>query len=267
MTHKKSSFFFCALIIISIVSGCLIKEQKQENIKEIKFVVIGDPHIKSHNEIDGGNERLSQIINKVNQLDIDFVVFLGDITDDGKNKTFELTKKILINMTKPYYVVAGNHDILVSPKNFAQNWPMEHTEIVKGYQLIFIGISNETVNDKVKLSWLFNFSNADTNIPTIVFLHGPTIGPPSDCTNCNWGEFFGYGMTIKPELDKFQNLIAVFSGHVHYNSDQTFNGVRHITLNGLVKKNAGGISATPSDKIGYSIIENRKLNYSLIKYQ
>lgn len=256
--------------IISKSTDVVVNNKTNNNtsgLKEIRFITVGDPHVKSRNIDTGGNERLVQIVNYVNNLDIDFVVFLGDIADDGKPKTDEIAKNIFNNLTKKYYTVVGNHDIFTSPNLFESYFgPMEHIENVKGYQLLFVGIRNETENGKIKLYWSFDFNKTDKNIPTIVFLHGPTIGPPPECPSCKWGEFFGYADSIQPELDKFSNLVAIYSGHVHYTSDQQVNGVRHITLDGLVKTNAGGISALPSDEIGYSIIKDGKLEYKLIKY-
>ena len=266
------------VFIISLVAGCIAKNENsvivQDNTayndpKEIRFITVGDPHVKSHNIDTGGNLRLAQIVDRVNKLDIDFVVFLGDITDDGKVQTFEITKKILKNMTKSYYVVIGNHDIFNDPKIFSSYFgSTEHIENIKGYQLIFVGIKNQTGEDgKIKLYWSFNFSKADKSAPTLVFLHGPVRGPPSECPSCKWEEFFGYARSMQTEIDNFPNLIGVYSGHVHYTSDQTFNGVRYITIDGLIKTNAGGISAIPSDEIGYSIIKDGKLEYKLINYK
>lgn len=289
---KVKYLLICSIIIVGALSGCVSKigtvnDDQYQNIEknsagtytagqnqsnDITFVVVGDPHVKSHNIDTGGNERLTQIVNYTNTLNIDFAVFLGDMADDGKSKTDDIVVKILKNMTHPYYVVVGNHDIFQSPRIFESYFgPMEHVEKVQGYQLLFAGIWNDTAIDKngktiIKLHWSFNFSKANKSEPTLVFLHGPTMGPPPDCAQCKWGEFFGYAESMQPELDKFSNLKGVFSGHVHYDSDQIFTGVRHITVNGLVTKDAGGISATPSDNIGRVTIKNGTLDYGLVKY-
>ena len=290
---KIKCLLICSIIIIGALSGCVgksgtVNNEQYQNIEKnsagtytasqnqtndgLTFVVIGDPHVKSHNIDTGGNERLTQIVNYTNTLNIDFAVFLGDMADDGKSKTDDIVVKILKNMTHPYYVVAGNHDILQSPRIFESYFgPMEHIEKVKDYQLLFAGIRNDTGTDKngktiIRLYWSFDFNKANKSEPTLVFLHGPTMGPPPDCTQCKWGEFFGYAESMQPELDKFSNLKGVFSGHVHYDSDQIFNGVSYITVNGLVTTNAGGISAMPSDNIGRVTIKNGTLDYGLIKY-
>jgi Icc-related predicted phosphoesterase len=299
---KKSFYVIIILGLILALSGCTEKPQnnpiekpmdiEKSNIGPInndnsnqisfddgssshhlKFIIVGDPHVKTTNGPNRGNERLIQVVNYIDNSDADFAVFLGDIADDGKNKTFNIAKKILSNMTKPYYVIAGNHDILVSPNNFEHYFgPMEHIENIKGYQLLFVGIRNETntVNPKehgqVILHWSFDFNKANKTLPTLVFLHGPTKGPPPECDGCNWEQFFGYAKSMQPELDKFTNLVGVMSGHVHYDSFQQFGNTSYITVNGLIETNAGGIHAFPSDGVGYVNITNGKLDYGLISY-
>lgn len=304
MKMKHILAYLSIIIIIGALSGCVGKSADQSNvdkyqdvenntagtytqglknisglqetssgIQNLKFLVVGDPHVKSSSVATGGNARLTQIVNYADTTNVDFIVFLGDMADDGRNNTFHIVKKILKNLTVPYYVVIGNHDIYSSPNNFEANFgPMEHIEHVKDYQLLFAGMWNETntidpnTHGKVLLHWSFNFDSANKSEPTLVFLHGPTIGPPPDCIECKWDKFFGYAFSMQPELDKFPNLMGVFSGHVHYDSDQTVKGVRHVTVNGLISTSAGGINAEPSDYIGLVTIKDSKLDYGLIPY-
>lgn len=242
----------------------------QRNKKELRFITVGDPYVSDKNIENRGNERLEKIINFVNNRnDTDFVVFMGDMTNEGTNESNAVVKNILSNLKKPYYVVAGNHDILISEDNFRASYgPMKHIEMVNGYQLLFIGIFSrkDDYGNVTKLGWSFNFTKIDKKMPTLVFIHGAVRDPPSGCS-CVWTrDFFKYGQGMQPELDKFTNLVGVYSGHVHYDSDQTFNGTVYITINGLIIKEAGGILAQPSDKIGYTTIEDGNVSYNLISY-
>ncbi len=237
-----------------------------KNTNELRFIVVGDPHIKSSNTgSDRGNTRLTQIIKFADQSNVDFIVFLGDITDDGKNKTYGMAKSIIVNSTKPYYIVAGNHDVTSGPGNFQSYFgSMEHLEKVKGYQLVFPGIYFE---GKSKLHWSFDFNKTNKSMPTLVFNHGPTVEPPKDAITCSWGkDFFGYGQSMQPELNKLPGLIAEYTGHVHYSTDQTIKGVRYVTVNGLVDKAGGCDNEGPSDYVGYSRIKNGKADYILVDY-
>ena len=239
---------------------------KSNNGKEIRFIVVGDPHIKSSNSgSDRGNDRLKQIIKFVDSSNIDFVVLLGDVADDGKTKTYDIAKNIMSNSTKPYYTVAGNHDVVSGPGNFESHFgSIERIVNVKGYQLLFPGIYFEGTS---KLHWSFDFNKTNKSLPTLVFMHGSTVKPPKDATTCSWGaDFFGYGQSMQQELNKFPNLIAEYTGHVHYNTDQTINDVRYVTVNGLVNKAGGCDNEGASNYVGYSRVKDGKADYMLIDY-
>lgn len=243
----------------------------QHNVtKDIKFIIVGDPHINSSNTSNKADDKLRSIINFINKSDVDFVVFLGDMTNDGTRKSNDIVKDILKNVTKPYYVVIGNHDIFISPKMFELYYgPTEHIENIKGYQLLFIGIYEDKYK---KLHWSFDFDKADKNAPTLVFIHGPIKDLPFGCIQCILeNDKLLYAKSIGIELDKFTNLIGVYSGHVHYDSNQVINGIRYVTINGLVDIDIGKypIRVTAigsSNKVGYSIIKDNKSYYDLVSY-
>lgn len=227
--------------------------------KDIRFIIIGDPHINSSNVSNKANEKLEKIVGFVNKSDIDFVIFTGDMTDDGTEKSNNMVKNILKYLNKPYYVVAGNHDILVSPKMFESYYgPMEHIEKIKGYQLLFIEIYED---ENGVLNWSFDFSKADKNVPTLVFIHGPVEDLPIECVHCAFDiDMLLYAKSIDKELKKFNNLIGVYSGHIHYDSNKVVNGTRYVTINGLNDIRLGKYLTVvkSSDKIGYSIIKDNK---------
>ena len=242
-----------------------------ENIssKELKFIIVGNPQINSTTF--EGIERLKQVVKFANNSSVNFVVFEGDMTGDGTNKSNDIVKDILKDLKKPYYVVIGNHDIYESSKVFESYYgPAEHIENINGYQLLFIGINhNKNENgDVIKLNWSFDFSKADKNVPTLVFIHGPVRKIPTGCLYCRFQkDILAYGFSIRPELEKFTNLIGVYSGHVHYDSDRVVNGIRYVTVNGLINITIDEIPiAHASNNVGYSIIRGNKSYYNLVPY-
>jgi predicted phosphodiesterase len=71
------------------------------------FLVVTDTHIYDGN--DPGLEKLKDVIK--NDGDIKFVVFNGDITQDGKRINIEKFIQIAGTLEVPCYPVIGNHDI------------------------------------------------------------------------------------------------------------------------------------------------------------
>ena len=257
-----------SIILIVPIAGPHIENHNGES-KELKFITVGDPQINLKS-LDGV-ERLKKVVSFANKSDADFVLFEGDITEDGTRKSNDVVKDILKDLNKPYYVIVGNHDMYVSPEMFESYYgPMEHIENVKGYQLLFVGI-NDRKNEEgnvTKLNWSFDFSKVDKDKPTLVFIHGPVVDIPTGCLYCRFEkDILAYGYSIKPELEKFSNLIGVYSGHVHYDSERMINNTRYVTVNGLVDVTVRGITiAHASNKVGYSVIQGNKSYYDLVSY-
>ncbi|MBL1214847.1 MAG: PQQ-binding-like beta-propeller repeat protein [Ignavibacteriae bacterium] len=75
--------------------------------KNIKFAWITDTHIGYKN----ADKNLELIVAAINKIDsIDFIAATGDITEKGMTGELESAKGILDKLTKPLYVLPGNHD-------------------------------------------------------------------------------------------------------------------------------------------------------------
>lgn len=280
MNNKLIGIIFTILIFASIfIGGTGTGNVSIDNIKDpdLKFVVVGDPHIKALDNNDTGAERLRSIIEKVNNMDVDFVVIVGDITDMGTGKEYQLSKNILGELKKPYYMVIGNHDIMKSDDIFKEYYGSpEKIETVKGrntgdtYQLLFIGTraDRDSEGNITNLYWSFDFNKTNKTAPTLVFAHTPIRCPSSVYISCKLNENkLIYGKSMEPELDQFANLLGVYSGHIHRDSEEAINGVKYVTVNGLVYIGIAGIFAQASDDIGYSVVKDGVIYYQLIPYK
>jgi len=76
------------------------------------FIVVTDTHI--NNGKAWGLEKLKDVIE--NDSDIKFVVFTGDISQDGERKNIEKFIQIAGTLGVPCYPVIGNHDIFFGGK-------------------------------------------------------------------------------------------------------------------------------------------------------
>jgi len=225
----------------------------------IRFATIGDTHITA----DISASKYKRLINTINYInnrtDIDFVVGLGDIVSNSEEPNFITAVSILSRLNKPYYIVEGNHDRGQGGALFRKYFgPTEYMNNVNGYQLIFVGIQNSST-----LSWSFDFSQADKNRPTIIFNHGP-VQPDIGRNTCqsSWKDgLHRYACSMKPEVDKFTNLLGFYSGHVHVGTKQTIGNTLYVT-----QDNLGGRGPS-SDYIGYTTIKDGIVNYSTLYYK
>lgn len=264
----------------------------------LKIISIGDPHIYVGSSI----VRLTKIKDYINNnVDADIAVIVGDITDNGNTQQFTRAKSITDKIEIQLYVVIGNHDLYhdtstntYTKTNFEATYgATKHIEIINGFQLLFIGMNRTANSDgSSSLAWDFDFDTStnltlNKSLPTIVFIHGPAFPSPTDCTCCDWdiNGLFGYAMgrpyDIRTELAQFTNLIAIYSGHIHLESQQVIrignNNVRCIT-NAALKTGSIGqcdapqpkyIAGIETDYIGYSVITTgatTSINYQLVKY-
>lgn len=266
----------------------------------IKFVTIGDIHIGgnttapiyippliptyisagSNNSTDptntaistNGSANFTKAINFVNNMtNVDFVVQLGDITNDSSVANFKIANNTLHKSKKTIYVIEGNHDIgKPSGVNFRKYIGPTDRIIndFKGYQLIFPGIDRSNDTNISAYSWIFNYSTANKSKYTIVFNHGPVKpNPKSKSTDCvkSWDSnktaYYGYACNMSTELANFTNLLGVYAGHVHTNTSKMINNTLYVT-----EDNLGGMGPT-TDYIGYTVAQNGVMTYSRIYYK
>jgi hypothetical protein len=71
-----------------------------------RFVILTDVHIGSA----GRDHLLRLAVKEINELEPEFVIMPGDITEDGEPEQFALVKSLIDELRCPYYVVLGNHD-------------------------------------------------------------------------------------------------------------------------------------------------------------
>jgi len=73
-----------------------------------RFAILTDVHIGSA----GRDDLLRIAVKEINEIEPEFVIMPGDITEDGEPEQFRLVKSIVDGLNCPCYVVLGNHDVV-----------------------------------------------------------------------------------------------------------------------------------------------------------
>lgn len=72
-----------------------------------KFAILSDVHVTPGN---ANSEKLREAVAEINQSDADVVLMTGDLTNEGSDEQLRYVKDILDGITKPLYVIPGNHE-------------------------------------------------------------------------------------------------------------------------------------------------------------
>lgn len=176
-------FIFILLLIIILLlysrfiatKGLVVKEYRVKNSKitdayhGLKIVHLSDLHFGST----VGEEELSNIVDKVNEIKPDIVVFTGDLIDEKYDKSIIIKYLSLVEAKLGKYAISGNHDIPVAEFNEMIN-SSGFINLNDTYELIYnnsndaIIISGISSNyeDSSKIS--FKTENFDNYIANIV---------------------------------------------------------------------------------------------------
>lgn len=80
------------------------------------FVQICDPQLGM-----GGYEHdtatLGQAVRQINELNVDFAIFCGDLVNHAGDSSFADFKSIIAGLIIPYYCIPGNHDVGMVPND------------------------------------------------------------------------------------------------------------------------------------------------------
>lgn len=174
------------------------------------FGVLGDPHIlKSKHR---NSRRLERNVDALNNLNLDFVLVTGDLSEWAKIDELKRAKKILDNLNTEYYCCRGNHDAAI-PNNYESVFgPVQYAVKVGNYNLLVLDIK-----------WSATPLTIDHSLPSIVLTHKTS----------RTDQHLRFPLFDNPELDVFlakHNVTCVIQGHVHKvkHKEAYHKGVRYI---------------------------------------
>ena len=105
-----------------------------------KFAILSDIHVTPGNANEG---KLREAIAEINTCDADVVLLTGDLTNEGSDEQLRNVKGIMDGITKPLYVIPGNHENNWSQsacKTFNDLWGSDRFVFEVG-QLVVVGMN------------------------------------------------------------------------------------------------------------------------------
>jgi 3',5'-cyclic AMP phosphodiesterase CpdA len=235
-----------------------------------RFAVISDPHIAIPQTIGDSSHRfhlvevsipaIEIVLKHLEQLDLDFLLLPGDLTQDGEPENHQWLQQRLASLPFPAYVVPGNHDVpTLLPtersigfddfpllyRQFGYRNPQQHyytCEVVPGVQLIALN-SNQFDDrgqqrgylDEQQLAWLDRVLIEVKDRFVLVMIHHNIIEHLPGQSHHELGK--RYMLSNAPIL--FSKLQAagvklIFTGHLHVQDVASNAGIYEITTGSLV---------------------------------
>ena len=209
---------------------------------EIKFVQVTDSHFASGNEF--RESVLKSTVEDINTLkNVSFVVFTGDNIDKANPEYLKDFVQIVNKLKVPYYMIIGNHEVfktgnlsklrymeIIRQNNFFYRPSKPNYKFTKnGFMFLIVDGAKEVIPGangyyrKDTLDWVEHHLQKNPKKTTIILQHFPLV-PPKDMATHKTYQAEKY----LEMLDKYDNVIAVISGHYHINGEQMRNGVYHV---------------------------------------
>lgn len=156
-------------------------------------------------------ERVKNIVDEINLINPDIVIFTGDLVDTDKiltedDKDFLIETLSNINSTYGKYAIYGNHDIANNSENIINIYNESNFKILnnsydiiysKNNEKIFIGGLNSVSHELADIDKVMSYydNNDNTNTYNIILLHEPD-----------------YADNI---VNKYNNIDLILAGHSH----------------------------------------------------
>lgn len=255
---KIINFIFTTFLVVLTAFGLqMYFGNSAQGATTLNFAQISDTHLSyddknySYRLTANSRELLEDAINEINSTkNLDFVFFTGDVIDIPYEKHLKMFFEYANKLKYPYYNVPGNHDICVGGylskklyvdymqkynKNFKFNKTYYSFTPKTGYKIIALDSiidSRITANgelSKEQLEFLDKeLSLAGDNI-ILIFMHMPLKQPFSSDNHrlLNSDEMYKV-------LLKYNNPIALFTGHYHTTRIMQENNLIHVSTPALI---------------------------------
>ncbi|MDF5718378.1 MAG: metallophosphoesterase [Rhizonema sp. NSF051] len=255
-------------------------------ISNFRFAIVSDLHIALPHTIWNHPSRfhlvevsipaLESVLEHLTQLDLDFLLLPGDLTQHGEPDNHNWLHKRLSELPFPVYVVPGNHDVpvmMASEQSIAfNNFPYYYhkfgysnpeniyysCQLLPGVRLIGLNSNNfneqgEQVGrlDDKQLSWLEEeLAATDDELVLIMVHHNVVEHLPDQSRHPMAHRYMLENASELLQLLRQHKVKLVFTGHLHVQDVAYSEGVYDITTGSLV-----------SFPHPYRVLEYRQDNY------
>lgn len=177
--------------------------------RTFSFMVCGDPQIGRP----FSTNLVPRVIEEANRRKPLFLMFVGDLTENGMKRDFEKFLRISKSCRVPVFAIPGNHDRWVLGRYHYMRLfgPLYYSFDYGGYHFLCLDNSSGSLYP-VEREWITRDLAGSRGLEKFIFLHVPPYDPRP------WGH---HQMVSRDEtswlldLASCQRTAALFSGHVH----------------------------------------------------
>lgn len=189
-----------------------------------KFVQITDTHIQA--SWSPSAEKTLQAVYQANLLNIDFIIWSGDIVEAPSDGSYKLTRSIMKQSQVPIFACGGNHDLDVSGTlSIYKKWIglANYSIDYANFHIVAVDVSTPWTVHEDQVKFLEkNLNDTDPSKTILIFFHYP---PFSDDGSL-WLE--GAATDFVKVIDKY-NVSYILTGHIHRDLVVTVNDTVCIT--------------------------------------
>lgn len=200
---------------------------KRRMMEVFKFVQYADPQL-GYGGYEQGLANLKQAVKQINELDIDFTFFCGDLVHDSNNaQAWSDFKEAVGELEKPFYAVPGNHDVMIDGEPsvelrelFEENFNGLLGQFLhKGYHILWFDSQawlDERSSDQMDLIGQLMKHPLAGDLPKIIFAHHPLFLEQANEESA----YFNTPLKEREQLlELFKNseVKAYLCGHTHRN--------------------------------------------------
>lgn len=229
-------------------------------VKPFSFAVVSDVHLTTgvndtHLLFNESQLFLQDAVKTINSLNLDFVVFIGDMIETpGKDeKNWNLFIDVMQTLNCRWDFVLGESDLTSSSntekmRQFGPDWKGRDLENNVPYwsynfanNVHLVGLDSSKANSKSgvisdeQLKWLKNDIDEHKSQFTIVFSHHPIL-PPSPYDDAQLSNDYGItnGAEVREILASSPYVRVAISGHVPINAVQKEGNIYYISCPSLI---------------------------------